>query len=76
MQKYFGVNLIGCYEVQYVGSTTKCADKLCMTNISEGDKIFLDTINENTYCHQCGQCLRYARKKAAERGEPIGDVEL
>lgn len=48
----------------------KCARKIFMLS-----KYFLDTLWDRVYCHQCGLCLRYARKKAMERGERIEKVE-
>ena len=53
-----------------------CWAKKCKRVIPLLAKYFLDTLWDRVYCHQCGLCLRYARKKAVERGEAIEKVEL
>lgn len=64
-------------EVSYSDSVPSvcCFDK-CHRGINTLDKYFLDILHNKVYCHQCGICLRYARKKAAQRGEPIEKVEI
>ena len=46
-----------------------CSDEKCNTLIRNEDPCFVDSLSENgdVYCDSCGKCLRYARKKAAER---------
>lgn len=44
--------------------------------IKPGDRYFWDTLRKRQFCHPCGECLRYARKKAAARGEPIEEATL
>lgn len=64
-----------------------CRDELCMRSndvgelrskvIPPGGAYYLDTVKNNrALCDQCGQCLRYARKKAHERGEPLESAEI
>jgi len=48
-----------------------CFNVKCGRSIRLFELYFLDTLWDRVYCHQCGLCLRYARKKASERGEPI-----
>lgn len=53
-----------------------CRDDLCERKgeekgIRPGETYFLDTLTKRAYCDACGKCLRYARKKAVERGEEI-----
>lgn len=59
------------HEVRHAGKKRKCADRLCKTKVKTGDDSFLDVAGNTpkVFCRQCGLCLRYARKKAAERGE-------
>lgn len=54
---------------------TCCLEK-CNKKINIFDKYFLDTLWDRVYCHQCGICLRYARKKTLSRGEMIEKAEI
>ena len=65
---------LGLIEVCHGGKDTICGDDLCTKPIKAFDHIFLDTFRKRNLCSQCGTCLRYARKKAAERGEPVEKV--
>jgi hypothetical protein len=47
--------------------TLECQDELCSRLIKEGDDCFIDAKENAIYCEQCGKCVRYHRKKAAER---------
>jgi hypothetical protein len=58
------------------GQALVCWMKKCGRNIAVLEKYFLDTLWDRIYCHQCGLCLRYARKKAMERGEQIETAEV
>lgn len=48
-----------------------CADPRCRRPIGHEQECFVDTTSEEgeILCDSCGKCLRYARKKASERGE-------
>lgn len=66
----------GLFPNKYFGEDDQCADKGCTRILTQGDDCFIDTIRDGKMlCDLCGKCLRYSRKKAAERGEPIEDVE-
>lgn len=58
------------------GTEFQCHDRLCFTKVENGDEYFIDILKDKMYCLQCGKCLRYARKKAAQRGEPIESAEV
>jgi Pyruvate/2-oxoacid:ferredoxin oxidoreductase delta subunit len=47
-----------------------CSTPNCPRKIPQFERYFFDAIFDKTYCNQCGLCLRYARKKAIQRGEP------
>lgn len=53
-----------------------CFFEMCRRPIRLLDKYFIDTLWDRVYCHQCGLCLRYARKKAMERGEPMESATI
>lgn len=45
-----------------------CADSKCDRLIQAGDFCFIDTTDQGgILCEYCGLCVRYARKKEAER---------
>jgi hypothetical protein len=45
-----------------------CADSKCNRLIRAGDFCFIDTTDQGgILCELCGPCVRYARKKDAER---------
>lgn len=44
-----------------------CSDEKCNRLIQENDNCFLDTSTGDFYCHSCGVCERYHRKKEEER---------
>lgn len=52
-------------------ATTNCANSRCSKKIVNGDDFFVDSLEAATYCIQCGQCLRFHRKKAGQRGEAL-----
>jgi hypothetical protein len=54
-----------------------CWNPKCGRPIRLFERYYLDTLWDRVYCHQCGLCLRYARKRAMERGEPVerGEIE-
>jgi heterodisulfide reductase subunit C len=54
----------------------ECHNKKCKRPIRLYERYYLDTLWDRVYCYQCGLCLRYARKKALERGEPIEMAEI
>ena len=47
----------------------RCADPKCGRPVVHDAPCFVDTTSPNgdVYCDDCGKCLRYARKKAAQR---------
>ncbi len=52
-----------------------CANAMeCATLIEHGAACMLDTTTGRTYCLKCGQRLRYHRRKAIARGEPLPDT--
>ena len=54
------------------GSEGDCADDVCTRKVMDGDNCFIDLLNNGAVlCEICGKCLRYARKCADRRGEPI-----
>lgn len=54
------------------GSEGKCADEMCPRQVKNGDSCYIDLLNDGAIlCDNCGKCLRYARKCAVRRGEPI-----
>ncbi|OGT58998.1 MAG: hypothetical protein A3E01_18535 [Gammaproteobacteria bacterium RIFCSPHIGHO2_12_FULL_63_22] len=53
-----------------------CANAKCRKRIPASDLCFLDVLWERVYCHACGLCLRYSRKRAMQRGEPIENGEI
>lgn len=60
---------------EHNGSERECADDQC-TRLIGGAKwprnCFIDLLtNGQILCDNCGKCLRYARKMAVRRGEPI-----
>jgi adenine-specific DNA methylase len=57
------------HQVLRPGSSCICADSLCRSVIESGHESVLDSLTGRWLCVQCGTCLRYARKKALERGE-------
>lgn len=66
---------VGCPE----GVSVECLNPKCFRKnkkIGVYEKYFLDTLWDRTYCHQCGLCLRFSRKRAISRGEAIESVGL
>jgi len=54
----------------YSGESKQCGDEICDREIKTGYSCFIDLLNNGVIlCDVCGKCLRYARKKATERGE-------
>jgi uncharacterized protein (DUF983 family) len=53
-----------------------CRNPKCGRGIRLFERYFLDTLWDRVYCHQCGLCLRYARKRAMGRGEPLEKAEI
>jgi hypothetical protein len=53
-----------------------CSDDLCPRKITLGNPCYFDLLKGKFLCIHCGQCLRYARKKAVGRGEPIESAEV
>jgi len=71
------VNTSKMIEVSHSGKKPlMCKFDKCCRKINTLDAYFFDMLHDKEYCHQCGICLRYARKKAAERGESIEKVEI
>jgi hypothetical protein len=68
------VRLYECLYSGNQGPVKPCGDDLCGIKLRRGDECFMDPLLKKIYCLQCGQCLRYARKKAAQRGEPIKEA--
>lgn len=65
----------------YSGEPAKCSDNLCPRVINSdknklSEECFIDLLTGGTLCDQCGKCLRYARKKAHQRGESIETAEV
>ena len=60
-------------EQTFSGSQKWCADRKCPRLIKSGEMCFIDLLTDNAdvLCEGCGKCLRYARKKAVSRGEPL-----
>jgi len=54
----------------------KCHLDRCRNSIQFQEPCFVDTLHGWIYCHQCGLCLRFARKRAQARGEPIENCEV
>ena len=50
---------------------TKCSNPKCGNVMFPGEEMHVDYLARAAYCAMCGTCLRYHRKKAAERGEAI-----
>lgn len=53
-----------------------CAAAHCRRSLGYLERYFVDTLKKQPYCDQCGKCLRYSRKKALERGEPVERAEV
>lgn len=55
-----------------------CCDGMCPRVLKHDEICFIDTWNPNgsVYCHQCGQCLKYERRKASDRGESARDIKV
>jgi len=68
-KKHFG--MIKSIFVEEVESP--CQDVICTRVVKSGQEYFMDILSGDpvTYCYDCGLCLRYARKKASQRGESI-----
>ena len=49
----------------------QCGNFKCGKMVQSESPCFRDTLGAAYYCDSCGKCLRYHRKKAAERGEDI-----
>ena len=63
-------------EIRYSGrDLPSCANAKCRKLVPEQELCFLDTLWDRIYCYACGLCLRFARKRAMQRGEPIEGVE-
>lgn len=64
-------------EAAYAGDAPSlCANEQCRRPVRFLEKYFIDVLWDRVYCHQCGLCLRYARKKAMERGEAIESARI
>ena len=44
-----------------------CAESKCQLVIAAGDVAFVDRDSRMIWCHNCGKCERYHRKKEAQR---------
>ena len=53
-----------------------CFMAKCRRSIRQMELYFLDTLWDRIYCHQCGLCLRFARKRALKRGDTIESAEV
>jgi len=64
-------------EIAYHGKEpTHCSNPKCRRIVLLLEPCFFDSLWDRIFCRQCGLCLRYARKKALQRGELIEGVEL
>lgn len=71
---------------EYTGPVKECSDEKCYRKIGQylvnkqvviTKECFLDLLNDGAMlCDNCGKCLRYARKHAVRRGEPIESATL
>ena len=64
----------GFFETYHSGEIVPCTDNKCNKPIRSGDQIIVDTENEKIYCHPCGQCHRYSKKKEVERANRKIDI--
>lgn len=70
-------NSVQMSEVAHAGERPlTCWNGKCGKTIQLFERYFLDTLWDRVYCHQCGLCLRYARKKAIGRGDPVESAEI
>jgi len=53
----------------------QCWVERCSHRIGAMELYFIDTLWDRVYCHQCGLCVRFRRKRALKRGEPLETVE-
>lgn len=59
----------------YQGAASRgCANPRCTAVLAHLDACMLDQEAGFRYCVPCGQRLRYHRRKALERGEPLLQV--
>ncbi len=45
----------------------ECGDTKCSRRVNRDDTCWVDVDQKVVFCDSCGRCVRYARKKAAER---------
>jgi len=57
----------GLLHVMHGGDTVVCADHKCGRMIYPEMPCCVDAATGDIYCDPCGLCLRYSRKKEAER---------
>lgn len=55
----------------WASEPTSCSNDICGRKIRRGDECFADVLSDADYCQQCGVMLRYHRKKAGERNDPL-----
>ena len=53
----------------------ECWVERCRRPIRTMELYFLDVLWDRVYCHQCGLCVRFRRKRALKRGEHLEAVE-
>ncbi len=58
-------------QAKWDGNPARCSNTKCKTIIGPGERYFIDTAAEASYCEPCGASLRYHRKKAGERGDTM-----
>lgn len=51
-----------------------CEGSRCPRKVEVGDMYWLDTLSGVMLCELCGNCLKYSRKKALQRGVDIGNI--
>ena len=62
----------GMLEGTWSGGSEPCSDVKCGRMVPDGAECFFDTgHNDDLYCKDCGQCLRFARKKEFQRNQQI-----
>lgn len=76
-----GETRFGLKPTTWSGEPVGCSDSICPRIINGNKNIlsedcFLDLLSGEMLCDQCGKCLRYARKMAHRRGEPIETAEV
>ena len=57
-------------------NTKKCAFDKCDRLILPNKEFYWDSMYDHDYCSQCGEVLRYKRKKATQRGESLDKIVI